>query len=46
MKAASEPKTALVIIDVQSLLFDVAPLPFEGAEVIERINHLSAWARA
>ena len=36
---------ALLIIDVQSLLFDSIPAPFEAKEVIARINQLSAWAR-
>lgn len=38
-------KTALLIIDVQSVLFDTIPAPFEAKEVIARINQLSAWAR-
>ncbi|GHB27999.1 isochorismatase [Pseudovibrio japonicus] len=37
--------TALVIIDVQKLLFDVEPQPFERDETIARINSLSAKAR-
>ena len=36
---------ALLIIDVQSLLFDSIPAPFEAKEVIARINQLSIWAR-
>ena len=39
-------KTALVIIDVQQGLFDEAPGPADADAVIERINTLSARARA
>lgn len=38
-------KQALLIIDVQRALFDAEPRPFEAAEVVERINDLSARAR-
>ncbi|EEA93839.1 cysteine hydrolase family protein [Pseudovibrio sp. JE062] len=37
--------TALIIIDVQKLLFDAEPQPFERTETITRINSLSAKAR-
>lgn len=37
---------ALLIIDVQRGLFDPAPRPFEADAVVDRINHLSARARA
>lgn len=36
---------ALLIIDVQSFLFDSTPKPYESTEVIARINQLSVWAR-
>lgn len=39
-------KNALVIIDVQQGLFDEAPAPADADAVIERINALSARARA
>ena len=39
-------KSAILIIDVQSILFDPAPCPFEANLVIERINRVAAWARA
>ncbi|WP_432454569.1 MULTISPECIES: cysteine hydrolase family protein [unclassified Agarivorans] len=39
-------KSALLIIDVQSVLFDPEPRPFEINEVIERINVLSRWTRS
>jgi nicotinamidase-related amidase len=38
-------KQALLIIDVQSALFDGTPSPFEASQVIARINQLSVWAR-
>ncbi|WLT32972.1 cysteine hydrolase family protein [Geothrix sp. PMB-07] len=37
---------ALLIIDVQRGLFDPAPRPFEADAVVDRINLLSAQARA
>lgn len=39
-------KTALLVIDVQRGLFDETPRPFEAEAVIERINTLTAKARA
>ncbi|MFB9137622.1 isochorismatase family protein [Vibrio olivae] len=36
--------TALLVIDVQSALFEVEPAPYEGQEVVERINRLTQWA--
>ncbi|WP_211454261.1 cysteine hydrolase family protein [Collimonas antrihumi] len=39
-------KTALLVIDVQHGLFDQTPRPFEAEAVIERINTLTAKARA
>ncbi|MBB1488977.1 cysteine hydrolase family protein [Oceanospirillum sediminis] len=36
---------AVLVIDVQSLLFDTTPAPFEGTEVVARINHVTQWAR-
>lgn len=39
-------KTALLIIDVQSALFDGAQRPFEADLVVSKINQLSAKARA
>lgn len=38
--------TALLILDVQQALFDVAPRPFEADLVVQRINQLSEAARA
>ncbi|MCW3479366.1 cysteine hydrolase [Neisseriaceae bacterium JH1-16] len=38
--------TALIVIDVQSLLFDQQPYPHEAAEVIGRINGLIDRARS
>lgn len=37
---------ALVVIDVQHALFNPAPRPFEADAVVQRINALSARARA
>ena len=43
----SEPaKTAVLVIDVQRGLFDDAPRPYEADAVVERINALTARARA
>lgn len=39
-------KSAILIIDVQSILFDPAPRPFEADLVVERINRVTSWARA
>jgi nicotinamidase-related amidase len=39
-------KKALLIIDVQQGLFDDAPRPFEADAVLDRINALTAKARA
>ncbi len=39
-------KTALIVIDVQSALFDDEPRPEDAAGVIDRINALAAGARA
>ena len=40
------PRSALIVIDVQCALFDPAPRPFEADLVIQRINQLTAAARA
>lgn len=37
--------SAVVVIDVQSGLFEPIPQPFEGGEIIERINRLTGRAR-
>lgn len=43
----TEPaKTAVLVIDVQRGLFDDAPRPYEADAVVERINALTARARA
>lgn len=39
-------KSAVLIIDVQAKVFDTNPRPFEADEVVERINHVTAAARA
>ncbi|MDE8601668.1 cysteine hydrolase family protein [Marinomonas sp. RSW2] len=39
-------KSAILIIDVQSILFDPVPRPFEADLVVERINRFTSWARA
>lgn len=39
-------KSAILIIDVQSILFDPVPRPFEADLVVERINRVTSWARA
>lgn len=38
-------KPAVLIIDVQAILFDPLPQPFESHRVIEKINRLTTWAR-
>lgn len=38
-------KTAVLVIDVQSVLFDPMPRPYEAQEVVERINQVTDWAR-
>ena len=43
---ATPATTALIVIDVQNALFNPAPRPFEADAVIERINRLTAAARA
>ena len=39
-------KSTLLVIDVQQALFDETPRPFEADAVVERINTLTARARA
>jgi len=39
-------KAAVLVVDVQAGLFNAQPPPFEASEVIERINHITARARA
>jgi nicotinamidase-related amidase len=39
-------KSAILIIDVQSILFDPVPRPFEADLVVERINRITSWARS
>ena len=39
-------KSAILIIDVQSILFDPAPRPCDADLVVERINRVTSWARA
>jgi nicotinamidase-related amidase len=39
-------KSAILIIDVQSILFDPVPRPFEADLVVGRINRVTSWARA
>jgi len=39
-------KSAVVVIDVQSILFDPEPQPFEAKQVLSRINHITESARA
>jgi nicotinamidase-related amidase len=36
----------ILIIDVQSILFDPVPRPFEADLVVERINRITSWARS
>lgn len=38
-------KAAILVIDVQTVLFDVEPYPLEADLVIEKINRLTAWGR-
>ncbi|KYN24602.1 cysteine hydrolase family protein [Vibrio metoecus] len=38
-------KSAVLVIDVQSILFDPTPQPFERNEVLTRINTITDWAR-
>ncbi|WNJ97726.1 cysteine hydrolase family protein [Vibrio ruber] len=38
-------KSAVLVIDVQSILFDPEPQPFERNEVLTRINQVTDWAR-
>lgn len=38
-------KSAVLVIDVQTIVFDVDPQPFETQHVISRINTITAWAR-
>jgi nicotinamidase-related amidase len=46
MKSLSPAHLAVLIIDVQVGLFRTKPPPFEAAEVISRINSVTAKARA
>ncbi|MEN6668771.1 cysteine hydrolase family protein [Psychrobacter sp. B38] len=39
-------KAAVLVIDVQNILFNPMPRPFEADLVVERINQVTAWARA
>lgn len=39
-------KSAILIIDVQSILFDLTPHPFEADLIVERINHITSWGRS
>lgn len=39
-------KSAVLVIDVQNVLFEPAPRPFEADEVVERINQVVSWARS
>ena len=38
-------KTAVLVIDVQTTLFDPEPQPFEAGQVIANINIVTQWAR-
>ncbi|QZO15549.1 cysteine hydrolase family protein [Pseudoalteromonas piscicida] len=38
-------KSAVLVIDVQSLLFDPEPKPYASEEVLSRINLVTDWAR-
>lgn len=38
-------KSAVIVIDVQSGLFDENPMPYESKEVVQRINSVTAQAR-
>jgi nicotinamidase-related amidase len=39
-------KAALLVVDVQAGLFNAQPSPFEGPQVIDKINLATAKARA
>lgn len=39
-------KSAVLVIDVQRFLFDPEPKPYESDSVLNRINHITSWARA
>lgn len=39
-------KSAVLVIDVQSLLFDPEPQPFESLVVLNKINEVTKLARA
>lgn len=39
-------KSAVIVVDVQAGLFDTLPRPYEADEVVQRINHVTAKARA
>lgn len=39
-------KSAVLVTDIQARLFDAKPRPFEADEVVQRINHVTALARA
>ena len=36
--------SAVLVIDVQTVLFDPQPQPFEREQVISRINQVTEWA--
>ncbi|GEK16210.1 isochorismatase family protein [Aliivibrio fischeri] len=38
-------KSAVLVIDVQSALFDLEPKPFESDIVVKKINKVTHWAR-
>ena len=39
-------KSAVLVIDVQSALFDPEPKPFESDMVVKKINKVTHWARS
>ncbi len=39
-------KSAVLVTDVQTKVFDTDPRPFEADEVVKRINHVTTLARA
>jgi nicotinamidase-related amidase len=39
-------KSAVLVIDVQSGLFDSSPRPYQADEVVQRINSITTQARA
>ncbi len=39
-------KSAILVIDVQTKMFDSEPRPFEADEVVKKINHVTALARS